>query len=186
LFTGWTAATPAVEWARSLLDGWDAVLRRDSTAAAIYAAWRDASLPEERDGTRPAVDRHARHEASLAQAIEQLTRTLGPDREQWRWGRLHTRAFPHPLVSAFDLPFVERPGGAGTLAADGASYREILDVADWDRSMATNVPGQSAQPGSPFYDNLLRLWADDTYFPLLFTRARIERDAAHRMELRAR
>ena len=44
------------------------------------------------------------------------------------------------------------------MGADGASYREILDVADWDRSVATNVPGQSGQPESTFYGNLLPLW----------------------------
>ena len=29
---------------------------------------------------------------------------------------------------------------AGTVAADGASYREIMDVADWDRSIVTSTP----------------------------------------------
>jgi len=186
LFTGWTGSTPPVERARALLAGWDAVLARDSAAAAIHSAWREASSVEERDVRRPAADRRAQHESSLARALETLTRTQGPDWEQWRWGRMHIRAFPHPFVSAYDLPAVERPGGAGTVAADGASYREIFDVADWDRSIVTNVPGQSAQPGSPFYDNLLRLWAEDTYFPLLFTRARIEREATHRLQLRGK
>jgi penicillin amidase len=108
----------------------------------------------------------------------------GQDWGQWRWGRMHTRAFPHPLLPAFDLPTVERPGGTGTVAADGASYREVLDVADWDRSVVTNVPGQSGQPGSPFYGNLLKLWADDTYFPLLYSRARVDRATAHKLILK--
>ena len=103
----------------------------------------------------------------------QLTTSQGADWSGWRWGRMHTRPFPHSLAPAFDLPTVERPGGTGTVAADGASYREILDVADWDRSIVTNVPGQSAQPESPFFGNLLKLWADDTYFPLVFSRARV-------------
>ena len=67
--------------------------------------------------------------------------------------------------------------------ADGASYREILDVADWDRSIVTNVPGQSAQPESPFYRNLLPLWADDTYFPLVYSRPRVDREAAHTLRI---
>jgi penicillin amidase len=99
---------------------------------------------------------------------------------------MHTRSFPHPFVDAYDLPTVGRPGGSGTVAADGASFREILDVADWDRSLVTSTPGQSGQPGSPFYDNLLRLWADDVYFPLVFSRERVEQEAAHRLVLRAR
>jgi penicillin amidase len=97
---------------------------------------------------------------------------------------MHTRSFRHPFIAAFDLATVERPGGAGTVAADGASYREILDVSDWDRSLVTNAPGQSGQPGSPFYGNLLPLWATDQYFPLAFSTAAVEKDATHRLLLR--
>jgi penicillin amidase len=98
---------------------------------------------------------------------------------------MHARAFQHPFVEAFDLPAVERPGGAGTVAADGASYREILDVSNWDRSVATNTPGQSGQPGSPFYGNLLPLWAENKYFPLAFSTDAIEANTKHRLTLRA-
>ncbi len=96
---------------------------------------------------------------------------------------MHMRSFPHPFVSAFDIPAVERGGGAGTVAADGASYREIFDVADWDRSLVINTPGQSGQPGSPFYSNLARDWADEKYFPLAFSRAAVEKATAHRLTL---
>jgi penicillin amidase len=96
---------------------------------------------------------------------------------------MHTRSFPHPFVKAFDLADVERAGGAGTVAADGASYREILDVSDWDRSLVTNTPGQSGQPGSPYYGNLLPLWADNTYFPLWFSNKAVDANAAHTLKL---
>lgn len=122
-------------------------------------------------------------EATLQRAMVALRAELGSDWTQWRWGRTHTRAFPHPFLSVFDLPTVERPGGAGTVAADGATYREILDVSNWDRSMVTNTPGQSGQPESPFYGNLLPLWASDTYFPLVYTRARVNAETAHRLSL---
>jgi len=46
------------------------------------------------------------------------------------------------------------------------------------------VPGQSGQPGSPYYDDLLPLWAEGKYFPLIYSRARIERETAHRLVLR--
>ena len=108
----------------------------------------------------------------------------GEDWSAWRWGRMHTRPFPHPLVPGFDLPTVERPGGTGAVAADGASYREVMDVSNWDQSIVTNVPGQSAQPESPFYGNLLKLWTDDTYFPLVYTKTRVARDTAHTLILK--
>jgi penicillin amidase len=100
-----------------------------------------------------------------------------------RWGQQHTRAFRHPLVRDFDLPAVERSGGAGTVEADGASYREILDVSDWDRSQVINVPGQSGQPGSPYYDNLLTMWAENRYFPLAFSAKAVAGAASHRLVL---
>jgi penicillin amidase len=122
----------------------------------------------------------------LRKAIDALSKAQGTDWREWRWGRMHTRAFAHPFVTRFDLSTVERPGGAGTVAADGASYREILDVADWDRSLVTNVPGQSGQPGSPYYGNLLPLWAENRYFSLAFTRKAVEGHAAHTLILRPR
>jgi penicillin amidase len=184
LFTGWTSADPLVERARQIVVAWDGVLSKDSAGAAIHAEWRTASSTDERDASRPASARQVQHEASLKRAIDALTRAQGADWSAWRWGRMHTRAFAHPFLAPFNLPTVERPGGAGSVAADGASYREILDVADWDRSIVTNVPGQSSQFGSPFYDNLLKLWAEDTYFPLVYSRARVERESAAKLVLK--
>ena len=184
LFRGWTAAQPEVERARNLIAAWDAMLMKDSAAAAIFMTWREGAAAAERDPKRPIAERQPLHEASLARAIEALKNEQGQDWSAWRWGRMHTRAFPHPLVAAYNLDTVERPGGGGTVAADGASYREVLDVADWDRSIVTNVPGQSAQPESPFYGNLLPLWASDTYFPLVYSRARVEKESAHTLTLR--
>jgi penicillin amidase len=99
---------------------------------------------------------------------------------------MHTRVFSHPFVRAFNLPTVERSGGAGTVAADGASYREIFDVSDWDRSLVINVPGQSAQPGSPFYGNLLQDWADNRYFNLAFSKQAVGKVTAHTLTLKRR
>jgi len=184
LFKGWTAASPDAERARQMLASWNAVLGKDSAAAALYSTWRQGSTAQERDAARPVADRQTALEASLSRAVTQLTGSQGADWNGWRWGRMHTRAFPHPFLSFFDLPAVERPGGTGAVAADGATYREILDVADWDRSIVTNVPGQSGQPESPFYGNLLPLWASDTYFPLVFGRTRVNEEAAHKMTLK--
>lgn len=184
LFRGWTSASPDVERARALVAAWDGTLAKDSAAAAIHSEWRSASSVEERDAARPMAARQSQHEASLKRALDTLAKSQGGDWSSWRWGRMHTRAFPHPFIAPFNLPTVERPGGTGSVAADGASYREILDVADWDRSIVTNVPGQSAQPGSRFCDNLLTLWAEDAYFPLVYSRSRVERESAATLTLR--
>jgi penicillin amidase len=186
LFHGWTARDPEVERTRALLASWDAIYTTDSAAAAIYETARTAAgqgglprrdTPDERKGVL---------EPLLRKALDSLAHSQGAAPATWRWGRMHTRAFAHPFVPPFSLPAAERPGGAGTVAADGASYRENLDVADWDSSVVTNVPGQSGQPGSKFYGNLLPLWADNVYFPLVFSQAAVDRHAAHTLTLRPR
>ena len=189
LFRGWTAAAADVERARAMLAAWDATYRRDSAEAAIYETWRNLGDGDGRGRRGAAPERTAAPtrqalEAELKRAIDQLTARQGVDMKAWRWGRMHTRSFAHQFAAAFDLPTVERPGGAGTVAADGASYREIFDVSNWDNSIVTNTPGQSAQPESPFYGNLLPLWADNQYFPLVFSRQGVEDHTVHRLTLR--
>jgi penicillin amidase len=185
LFRGWTAGDADVERARAIVAAWDAVYERESAAAALYESWRSAVDAAARDEALPLGARRAAVEAGLRRAIERLTRDQGRVWSQWRWGRMHRHSFRHPFLAAFDLPAVERPGGAGTIAADGASYREILDVSNWDRSLVTHTPGQSAQPESPYYGNLLPLWAVNTYFPLVYSRAAVDANAAHRLTLKA-
>ncbi len=87
------------------------------------------------------------------------------------------------ITSAFDLPPVERPGGFGALNATGANFRRIVDLQDLDRSVASNAPGQSAQPGSPFYGNLAENLGNGEYFPMAFSREAVERYAEYRLML---
>lgn len=182
LFRGWTSADADLERARALLAGWDAHRRRESAPAALYhhvarhltAAVRAAA---------PGSDRQEALEGALEAGLADLREAQGEDPTEWRWGRIHRSEFPHALVGAYDLPAVERDGGAGTVAATGATFRQIIDFADLDRSVVTNAPGQSAQPGSPFYGNLVESWGRGEYFPLVYTRPAVERNAAHRLVL---
>jgi penicillin amidase len=124
--------------------------------------------------------------AALAAALGDLARAQGPDPHAWRLGRTNHVSFHHPFVAAFDRGDVERGGDAYTLdvfGRSGASFRAVFDFADWDASRAINVPGQSAQPESPHYDDLLPLWARDETFPLLFTRPRVEAATRDRLVL---
>jgi penicillin amidase len=184
VFKGWTGGTPDVEKARAMIAGWDAVLHKDSAAAALYETWRTTVNAKALEFFRPPDEKRPLAEAGLVKAIATLTQTQGSDWSGWRWGRMHSRPFPHPFVKAFDLPTVERDGGTGAVMADGASYREIMDTADWDRSVVTNVPGQSGQPESEFYGNLLTLWDKGEYFPMVYSRAKVDQNAAHRLSLK--
>jgi len=184
IFTGWIGSTPDVEKARAMVAGWDAILHKDSAAAAIYETWRTTVDPKALEFFRMTAEKRPLASAGLVKALEKLRETQGPDPSTWRWGRMHTRPFPHPFVTAFDLSTVERDGGTGAVMADGASYREIMDTADWDRSVVTNVPGQSGQPESEFYGNLLPLWDKGEYFPMLYSRAKVDQNTSHKLMLK--
>jgi penicillin amidase len=143
-------------------------------------------------GAREARDRLVRE--TFARAVKRARGLPG------RWGAAHTVTFRHPLASrgaafarAFNLGPLERPGDEFTpnntryddqlRQQHGATYRHLLDLADWDRALATSAPGQSGQPGSPHYDDLLPLWGKGEYFPLAFSRKKVEEVTRHRLRL---
>ena len=183
LFRGWTARDADVERARQALAGWDAQHRRESVAAAVYRFAARGIGEEARAPATTVARRQALLEPVLAAAVDSLRRRLGTDPAGWRWGRFNTSELPHALVRAYDIAPVERHGGVGFVAAVGATYRHVIDIDDPDASVATNAPGQSGQPGSPFYANLVAAFGRGEYFPLSYSRAAIDRVAAHRLVL---
>jgi len=184
IFNGWTARNPDVETLRARLAQWDSVLRQESFEGAVYQTWRGTVDRAALDSASANANRTVVVEAGLSAAMDRLKQTQGTDSRQWRWGRTNLQAFSHTLLKDFDLPSVERRGGAGVVAANGATYREIFDIGNWDAAIVTNVPGQSAQPESPYYSNLLPLWAKDEYFPLVYSRKAVDEKARRRLSLK--
>lgn len=126
---------------------------------------------------------------TLDAAWTETTSVLGSDTAAWAWGSIHHTVFEHPLLGfasgelaeQMQLPPYARGGSGFTVNAtsyyssslrvnSGASYRQVIDVGNWDASTMTNAPGQSGDPRSPFYDNLLEGWATEQDFPLLYSR----------------
>jgi penicillin amidase len=154
-------------------------------------------------GENPHEERDRLLKDTLRQARAELQKLLGPAPEQWSWGKLHAVSFRHALderpgmKNLFDPPPLARPGDEYTVNAtgvpqdswqqiSGASYREILDTSDWDQSLAVNAPGQSGQPGSPHYSDLLGLWNEGKYFPLVYSQKAVEHETTDRMVLEPR
>jgi len=195
LYEVWLSRIPAVFLAR----------QPEKIRPLVEAAFERESLPLLRNpssrwlGEDPRAGRDAVLAASFREAVAESQKLLGNDPAKWRWGALHRTGFRHPLADMdeklFGLPVFEMGGDGSTVhitagegfgLSHGASFREILDVADWDRSVATSTPGQSGQPGSPHYGDLLPLWARGEYFPLLFSREKIEAASEERLVLEPR
>ncbi len=184
LFTDWASTDAAVERARVVVAEWDKVLSANSRAGAIYVRWAGTEAGRAFDtGNVAATKRKALVELGLRQALDRLTKDWGADWGQWRYGRINTSDLPHMFVPQFSLPPVERPGGFNTVNATGANFRRIIDLSNVDNSVATNAPGQSAQPGSPYYGNHRERLANGQYFPLPHTRPAVDKLAAHTLTL---
>jgi penicillin amidase len=158
----------------------------------LYQVVLELSAPRsEWFGPSAIAARNALMLETLQTAYAELTTRQGGDPQRWSWGALHQAYFRHALdgatgsASLLDRGPVERPGDGDVVQAtdhddgsfeqtSGASYREIFDLADWDKSVAINAPGQSGQPGSPHYDDLLPLWSSGKYFPLKFSKAAVD------------
>lgn len=137
---------------------------------------------------------------TLTDGAEELKKLQGDDPAKWSWGTLHAITFRHSLdqlpgMKTLDIGPIPRPGdgetvnathagGSGFAQSSGASYREIFDLSDWNKSFAVNTPGQSAQPGSPHYSDLAPLWSAGKYFPLFYTREKIEAESPDKLLLR--
>jgi penicillin G amidase len=176
---------------------WDCNVSMDSKAALIYEVWiqhlHDAMLPKGIASVRLAPDIVLKELKARPDKDAILEATLPTGLTESKWGDLHKVYFRHPLgVANFNLPVHSRPGdgytvnatgGTNYLQKTGASYREVLDPSDWDRSVMTNVPGESGNPGDPHYGDLINGWADGHYHPMPYTRKAVEAAAEERLTL---
>jgi penicillin amidase len=119
--------------------------------------------------------------ASLSTALAQLRQVYGADLMQWRWGRAHAAIFANPVLSRipvlsdwFNISIPTSGGydtldrGPSTIRDDarpfvqrfGAGLRIITDLAAPNGSKMMITPGQSGNPVSGHFADLLRRWRD--------------------------
>ena len=129
---------------------------------------------------------------TFEKAIKDLKLKLGNNIDDWTYGqdKYKHAALNHSLngillgnsKGKYNIGPLPRGGnnhtpnstGGTDLQGSGASFRLITDLADWDKTLMINTPGQSADPGSRYYKNLFELWAKDQYFPSYFSKDKIE------------
>jgi penicillin amidase len=146
--------------------------------------------PDGRFGSDPTADRDAFIVKALGEATTELTNRYGSSMDKWTLGTYHKAAIFHLLSPAlnteerakFDVGNMPRSGDAYTVDATGSkdiqdaggSFKIIMDASDWDHSVGINNPGQSGDVNSVHYRDLYQLWARGKYFPILYTRSKVE------------
>ena len=176
----WTSAHVPVgkDRAALALSSWPTSLTEDLTAWTAGPAPPSAAftLPSGAHRTAAQVMR-----AAFGTAVAHLAATLGGTPGSWTWARLHTRYFPSltgaaglgygPRASSGDAWTVDAAEG-GLRSEIGPSWRMIVRFSGSGSgggpSSAEGVypGGQSENPASPWYADLIADWWDGRYLPM--------------------
>jgi penicillin G amidase len=179
LFTAWLR-----EFSRSILlgrfgdavsDYWDLRPRVMESVLTERPDWCD-------DAKRPGEEScGSRLTKALDAALAQLRRDYGADMTKWQWRRAHVAVFAHPVLSRIPVLrdwlkiAIPTPGaydtlnrGPSTIRDDarpfeqrfGAGLRMIIDMSLPSDAMMIATPGQSGDPLSAHYADLVRRWRD--------------------------
>jgi len=115
---------------------------------------------------------------ALERALRRLEERFGPGMVSWKWGNAHKAVFEHavlrhvPLLGRLSDFTIDTDGddftvNRGTYAPDdfrhvhGAGLRVVFDLADLSNSRFIIAGGQSGNPLSRHYDDLLEAWRDN-------------------------
>ncbi len=190
-------ATIFMAWFRRLRDNvWDLLvpeMNRQRLPRRPMKIMMDClARPDDKFGVDPEAGRDNVLIKSLEQGIKGLVERLGIDMSFWLYGQekfhhimlyhMLSKALSDDLRTKFDIGPFPRGGsgftvnmtGSGYNQSSGASFRIIVDCSDWDNSVGTNCPGQSGNPESPHYKDLFKPWSKGQYFPVYFSRQKIE------------
>ncbi|NIS82632.1 MAG: penicillin acylase family protein [Anaerolineales bacterium] len=128
---------------------------------------------------------------ALEKTVEELTKRLGRNIPGWQWGDLHTATFENQSLGRTGIGPIEALFNRGPVAVDGSfdtvnntghslrnpfgvtilpSFRMIVDLSDLNSSLSIHTTGQSGHPFHPHYDDMIDLWRDIEYHPMLWAR----------------
>lgn len=154
------------------------------------------------DGTNNIAARDALIARALEEACSELESRLGENMSEWRWGQFHKLHLRHPLGTA--MPPLDELMSAGPFESNGgddtinrgsfspdedylqhtvSSYRQIIDLSDFDRSLSVITSGNSGNPSSPHYRDQTEMWVRGQYHPMPFSREAVEKESEGRLRL---
>ena len=140
---------------------------------------------------------------ALDAVSSRLTQEHGPESDDWAWGTIRPLTLEHvmsaagPLGKAFNLGPFPWGGSAHTInngAVDLtapltnpygiASMRIVMDVGNWDEASFVLPGGQSGNPTSAHYDDMIEPFLAADLVPLPWTERAVRQATVARLELR--
>ncbi len=150
------------------------LLLKESGASGL--CFRNASRWIDDRRTAKHENIHDLLQASLLFATDSLTRKFGPLSPKWRWAAQKSTDVLHLLqLPGFGEMNLDCGGGGGIVNAtserNGPSWRMVVALGPRVRAYGVYPGGQSGNPGSPFYNNLVETWRVGQLDELVFLRS---------------
>ncbi len=204
LLLNWDYRLEVQSIAASIYNAWEQELRAEMETLVIPKAAKEYAslqmkkvvdwliLPDGKFGKNPIQGRDDFLKKAFQSAVQNLQAKLGEDMNKWQYGQADNKhiILKHPMSNALNkdlkakLEFGPIPRGGNSFTVNntssnlnqshGASFRMIVDTGDWDACLGMNTPGQSGNPEHPHYGNLFELWARDQFFPVFYSREKVE------------
>lgn len=109
--------------------------------------------------------------ASFKFACDSLERKFGVIGKHWSWANVKRSHVPHlAAIPGFGSKTLMIGGSKSTINAlsesNGPSWRMVVELGDTPKGHGVFPGGQSGNPGSPFYDNMINTWAEGKLYDL--------------------
>ncbi|GAB3765365.1 penicillin acylase family protein [Spirosoma pomorum] len=120
---------------------------------------------------------------SFKAASDTLTKNKGAVGPKWAWGSYKATGIRHliPGLDAFSVLNLEIGGGSGIVNATserwGPSWRMIVAVGSQPKAYGIYPGGQSGNPGSPYYQNMIETWRTGQLNELLYLQSAQDKHA---------
>lgn len=144
---------------------------RDRTIAMIQkdpkAKWFDNVLTPQKETLADLVNE------SFKFTCDSLERKFGPIGKNWYWGNVKGTNVPHlAKIPGFGSKKLLIGGAKSTVNAisetNGPSWRMVIELGKTPKGHGVYPGGQSGNPGSRFYDNMIDTWAAGQLYDLYF------------------
>ena len=163
--------------------------------------WWDDKTTKDKVETRDDIFAKAFAEAVKCDVC---TAKFGADISNWKWGELHSATFKNqtlgesgvaPIENLFNRGPYPTNGGESIINATGwdiyksydvnwlPSMRMIVDLSDLNNSVTVHTTGESGHAYSNHYEDMIDLWRNIQYYPMLWSEESVTKNAEATLNL---
>jgi penicillin amidase len=134
---------------------------------------------------------------SFADGVDEVEKMFGKDPAKWNWGDMHAATFRNGTLGESGVGLIEGlfnrgpypvSGGEAVVNATGwsvkdgyetnwlPSMRMIADLSNLNNSVTVHTTGESGHAYNKHYDDMVPLWANIQYYPMLWDEQAVTQD----------